>query len=55
MIDKLGPYAEAGADRFIMNVNFGASQADTLDNIHRFAEEAMPHFTTQKEPVTQAE
>ncbi len=55
MIDKLGSYAEAGADRFIMNVNFGASQADTLDNIQRFAEEVMPHFTTKEEPATQTE
>ena len=44
MIDKLGPYAEAGVDRFIMNINFGASQAETLDSIQRFAEEVMPHF-----------
>ncbi len=44
MIDKLGPYAEAGIDRFIMNVNFGASQVDTLECIQRFAEEVMPHF-----------
>lgn len=44
MIDKLGPYAEAGIDRFIMNVNFGASQTDTLESIQRFAEEVMPHF-----------
>ena len=45
MIDKLGPYAEAGIDRVILNVNFGASQAETLDCIQRIAEEVMPHFT----------
>ena len=45
MIDKLGPYAEAGIDRFIMNVNFGANQTETLECIQRFAEEVMPHFT----------
>jgi hypothetical protein len=44
MIDKLGPYAEVGFDRFILNVNFGASQAETLDCIRRFAEEVMPCF-----------
>ncbi len=44
-IDKLGPYAEAGVDRVILNINFGASQADTLESIQRFAEEVMPHFT----------
>lgn len=44
MIDKLGPYAEAGIDRVILNVNFGASQAETLDCMQRFAVEVMPHF-----------
>ena len=44
MIDKLGPYAEAGVDRVILNVNFGAGQAETLDCIQQFAEEVMPHF-----------
>ena len=45
MIDKLSPYAEAGVDRMILNINFGATQSETLDCIHRFAEEVMPHFT----------
>lgn len=45
MIDKLAPYAEAGVDRFIMNVNFGLSQSETLDCLQQFAEEVMPHFT----------
>ncbi len=44
MIDKLGPYAEAGVDRFIMNINFGAEQSEILDCIQCFAEEVMPHF-----------
>ena len=44
MIDKLGPYSEAGVDRFIMNINFGVSQSETLDSIQCFAEEVMPHF-----------
>ena len=45
MIDKLGPYAEFGIDRVILNVNFGAAQAETLECIQCFAEEVMPHFT----------
>ncbi len=45
MIDQMAPYAEAGVDRFILNVNFGASQAETLDCIQQFAEEVMPEFT----------
>jgi alkanesulfonate monooxygenase SsuD/methylene tetrahydromethanopterin reductase-like flavin-dependent oxidoreductase (luciferase family) len=44
MIDILAPYAEAGVDRFMMNMNFGAEQNDVLDSIQRFAEEVMPHF-----------
>ena len=42
MIDKLAPYAEAGVDRFIMNVNFGMEQNQTLDCIAQFAEDVMP-------------
>ena len=45
MIDKLAPYAEAGVDRFIMNVNFGVEQNEVLESIQCFAEEVMPHFT----------
>lgn len=44
MIDKLAPYAELGIDRVILNVNFGAGQAETLDCLERFATEVMPHF-----------
>jgi alkanesulfonate monooxygenase SsuD/methylene tetrahydromethanopterin reductase-like flavin-dependent oxidoreductase (luciferase family) len=47
MIDKLAPYAEAGVDRFIMNVNFGVEQAEVLESIQCFAEEVMPHFGVQ--------
>ena len=47
MIDELAPYAEANVDRFILNVNFGASQAETLDCIQRFAEEVMPAFQSR--------
>ncbi|MDJ0780006.1 MAG: LLM class flavin-dependent oxidoreductase [Gammaproteobacteria bacterium] len=44
MVDKLAPYAEAGVDRFIMNVNFGVEQAEVLDSIQQFAEEVIPRF-----------
>ena len=44
MIDELSPYAEAGVDRFILNMNFGAGQKETLECIQRFAEEVMPAF-----------
>lgn len=54
MVDKLGPYAEAGVDRMVFNINFGASQADTLESIHQIAEEVMPHFA-QPTPAVAAE
>ena len=44
MIDKLAPYAEAGRDRVILNMNFGASQAETLESIQCFAEDVMSHL-----------
>ena len=44
LIDKLGPYAEGGVDRFMMNMSFGAEQSEILDSIQSFAEEVMPHF-----------
>ncbi len=53
MIDKLGPYAEAGVDRFIMNVNFGVEQAEVLEALERFAAEVMPHFAAA--PIARAE
>ena len=47
MVDKLGVYAQTGVDRFIMNVNFGMSQTETLEFLQQFAEEIMPHFTAR--------
>lgn len=44
MIEKLAPYAEAGVDRFMLNMNFGADQKDVLESIQHFAEEVIPHF-----------
>jgi len=46
IIDRLGPYAELGIDRVILNPNFGLEAADTLDMIEQFATEIMPHFTS---------
>jgi len=54
MIDKLGPYAEAGVDRVILNINFGAGQAETLDCIQCFAEEVMPHFSGARSTTSTA-
>ncbi len=46
MINKLGSYAELGIDRVILNVNFGLEAQETLDCIQAFAEDVMPHFST---------
>ena len=54
MIDKLAPYAEAGVDRFIMNVNFGVAQAEILESMQCFAEEVMPHFAAASAAQAQA-
>jgi alkanesulfonate monooxygenase SsuD/methylene tetrahydromethanopterin reductase-like flavin-dependent oxidoreductase (luciferase family) len=48
MTDKLCVYADAGVDRFIMNINFGAEQPEMLDSVQRFAEEVMPHFSQSR-------
>ena len=45
MIDKLSPYKEAGIDRVILNMNFGASHNDTIESIHRFSEDVIPYFS----------
>ena len=47
MVDKLGPYAELGIDRVILNPNFGLQASQTLESIQCFAEEVMPHFSDQ--------
>jgi alkanesulfonate monooxygenase SsuD/methylene tetrahydromethanopterin reductase-like flavin-dependent oxidoreductase (luciferase family) len=54
MIDKLAPYAEAGVDRFIMNVNFGVEQSEIVESIQCFAEEVMPHFNAAPNSRAQA-
>ena len=42
--DKLSLYAERGVDRFVLNPNFGAGQAEMLDTISCFAEDIVPLF-----------
>ena len=54
MIDKLAPYAEAGVDRFMMNINFGVEQTQVLESIQCFAEEVMPHFVANPAPRARA-
>ena len=48
MVDRLGPYAEAGIDEMILNFNIGAAQEEVLEAMQRFAEEVMPHFADKR-------
>lgn len=45
MVDRLGVYAEAGVDEMIFSMNIGAEQSETIDAMHRLAEDVMPHFS----------
>lgn len=47
MVDRLGPYAEAGIDELIVNVNIGGSQEEVLEAMQRFAAEVMPRFSAR--------
>ena len=53
MIDKLGPYAELGIDRIIININFGCDASETLDTIHAIAEDVMPHVQSKTARVAE--
>jgi len=44
MVDRLKVYEELGIDDFIMNVNLGHSQVESLESIERFAADVMPAF-----------
>ncbi len=44
MVDRLAAYAEAEIDDIIVSSNIGQPQAESLEAMHRLAEEVMPHF-----------
>jgi alkanesulfonate monooxygenase SsuD/methylene tetrahydromethanopterin reductase-like flavin-dependent oxidoreductase (luciferase family) len=48
MVDRISRYAELGIDDFIMNVNIGETQAESLEAIEKFADEVMPHIPAAK-------
>ena len=54
MIDRLGLYDEAGVDEVALNFNIGFEQSETLEAMHRFAEEIIPHFSKKARGVTEA-
>lgn len=47
MVERLQLYAESGIDELITSCGIGASHADSLASMERFAEHVMPHFTNQ--------
>ncbi len=51
MIDKLSVYAEAGVDEIIISSDFGQTQSEMIDSMHRIGEEVIPHFKTTKSQV----
>ena len=44
MVDRLGVFCECGVDVASLVLNFGSSHAETMETIHRIAEDVMPHF-----------
>ena len=44
MIDRLAVYADLGIDEVLAPCGYGQSAGETLEMMHRFAEEVMPHF-----------
>ena len=51
MIDKLSVYAEAGVDEIIISSDFGQTQSEMIDSMHRIGEEVIPHFKNTKSQV----
>ena len=51
MIDRLKTYEELGIDDFIMNVNIGHSQQESIAALQCFADEVMPHFAPAAVPL----
>lgn len=45
MVDRVAHYAELGIDDFIMNVNIGETQQESLEAMHQFAAEVMPQVS----------
>jgi len=44
LIDKLGAYADLRIQDLLLNMSFGASHADILASMERFARDIMPHY-----------
>jgi alkanesulfonate monooxygenase SsuD/methylene tetrahydromethanopterin reductase-like flavin-dependent oxidoreductase (luciferase family) len=51
MVDRLKLYEELGIHDFIMNVNIGHSQEESIEAVNRFAVDVMPWFAAPPEPA----
>jgi alkanesulfonate monooxygenase SsuD/methylene tetrahydromethanopterin reductase-like flavin-dependent oxidoreductase (luciferase family) len=51
MIDRLSIYAELGIDEVFAPCGYGQSHIETIEMMHRFAEEVMPHFRSPARAV----
>jgi alkanesulfonate monooxygenase SsuD/methylene tetrahydromethanopterin reductase-like flavin-dependent oxidoreductase (luciferase family) len=51
MVDRLKLYEELEIHDFIMNVNIGHSQEESIEAVNRFAVDVMPWFAARHEPV----
>ena len=51
LIDKLSIYAEAGVDEIIISSDFGQTQSEMIESMHRIGEEVIPHFKNSKSQV----
>ena len=43
VVDKLAAYEELGIGELLLNMSFGASHADVMASMERFARDVMPH------------
>lgn len=50
-VDKIAHYAELGIDDIQLNMNFGASHADVMEALERFALHVMPHFRVERKAL----
>lgn len=54
-VDKIAHYAELGIDDIQVNMNFGASHADVMEGLERFAVHVMPHFGKGRSQIEAAQ
>ncbi len=51
LVDRLSEYAELGIDEVLTPCGYGQPHGETIEMMHRFAEEVMPHFRQPKRAI----